>query len=127
MSPSSSLPVTHTRALGQQMETWACHYLEQHGLELLTRNYHARCGELDLVMIDAGVCVFIEVRYRFRSQHGSPLDSVTPLKQRRIVHTAHHYLMHHPLDMPCRFDIIGLNGQVRAPTIEWVRHAFDAC
>lgn len=127
MSPSSPLPVTHTRALGQQMETWACHYLEQHGLELLTRNYHARYGELDLVMIDADVCVFIEVRYRFRSQHGSPLDSVTPLKQRRLVRTAHHYLMHHPLDMPCRFDIIGLNGQVHAPTIEWVRHAFDAC
>ncbi|BBG29664.1 predicted endonuclease [Zymobacter palmae] len=121
------LPAPRGRALGQRMETLACRYLERHGLQLRTRNHHARYGELDLVMTDRDTCVFVEVRYRQHSQHGSPFDSVTPRKQQRLILAAQHYLMQHALDMPCRFDIIGLSGTVQAPDITWMRHAFDAC
>lgn len=125
MTKTLPLPL-RGRALGQRMETLACHYLEQQGLQLQARNYHARYGELDLIMTEQDMCVFVEVRYRRHTQHGSPLDSVTPYKQRRLILAAQHYLMQHTLDMPCRFDVIGLSGLPHIPHITWARHAFDA-
>lgn len=121
------LPTVRGRALGQRMETLACQYLEHQGLLLRTRNYHARYGELDLVMTDQNTCVFVEVRYRRHTQHGSPIDSVTIAKQQRLILAARHYVMQQALDMPCRFDIIGLSGPAHAPDIVWIRHAFNAC
>ena len=127
MTPQLPLPAVRGRALGQRMETLACQYLEHQGLLLRNRNYHARYGELDLVMTDANTCVFVEVRYRRHIQHGSPLDSVTTGKQQRLILAARHYLMKFALDTPCRFDIVGLSGSAHAPNITWIRHAFDAC
>lgn len=126
MTPHSPLPSAHKRALGQRMELIACHYLEHHGLQLQARNYHARQGELDLIMTDQDTCVFVEVRYKRSLTFGSPLDSITFRKQQRVVLAARHYLMQHAVDMPCRFDVLGLSGSIHAPDIVWVRHAFDA-
>ena len=126
MTPYPPLPTTHKRALGQRMELIACHYLECHGLHLQARNYHARRGELDLVMTDQDTCVFVEVRYRRSLQFGSPLDSITPRKQQRLILAARHYLMQHAVDIPCRFDIVSLSGPMQSPDIAWIRHAFDA-
>ncbi|HET6592353.1 MAG TPA: YraN family protein, partial [Xanthomonadales bacterium] len=38
--------------------------LRGRGLRPVARNYHCRCGEIDLIMLDASVLVFVEVRYR---------------------------------------------------------------
>jgi putative endonuclease len=47
---------------------------------------------------------------------------VSPVKQRRIVFAARHYLMYLRELPPCRFDVVLLE-QGR---IEWLRAAFDA-
>lgn len=125
-NPPLPLPVLRGRALGQHMETLACRYLEHQGLLLRARNHHARYGELDLVMTDQDTYVFVEVRYRQHIQHGSPLDSITPYKRQRLILAARHYLMRQALDVPCRFDIVGLSGSIHTPDIAWLRHAFDA-
>lgn len=115
------------RETGQAAEAQACGYLQSRGLQLLTRNYTVRGGELDLVMQDGDSLVFVEVRYRRQSDHGSPLESITATKQARLRKAAGHFLQQHPqlADRPCRFDVIGLtadrNGRA---TIEWVRDAF---
>src|SRR5690554_5120004 len=56
--------------LGQAWEELACSHLQAAGLALLARNFRTRFGELDLVMREAGVLVFVEVRYRANNDYG---------------------------------------------------------
>ncbi len=117
---------TSTRTLGHTAETLACDYLQQQGLELVMRNYTCKMGELDLIMRDTQHIVFVEVRSRQASHHGSPLDTITATKQRRLVRTAEHYLQRHRIDMPCRIDVIGITYAAERVHIDWVPNAVQA-
>lgn len=71
--------------------------------------------------------VFIEVRYRKETQLGSPLETVTRAKQRKLFRTAQFYLQQRYGNRwpPCRFDVIGISGELdNFPKIEWVSNAF---
>jgi len=109
---------------GLEAEKLAATYLVNHGLKLITQNYHCKYGEIDLVMKDAKILVFIEVRLRSNSQFGSAGASITPQKQQKLILTAQHYLQQHG-DYQCRFDAI-LMDKADTNHIEWVRNAFDA-
>lgn len=79
-------------------------------------------------MKDKHEMVFIEVRYRQSKAFLSPIDSITPIKQQRIVQTAIHFLQSKDLQdhIACRFDAIGLSKQGTTCNYEWVKQAFDA-
>jgi len=109
---------------GLEAEKLAATFLANHGLKLVTQNYHCKYGEIDLVMKDAKTLVFIEVRLRSNSQFGGAGASITPQKQQKLILTAQHYLQQHG-DYQCRFDAILMN-KTDANHIEWVRNAFDA-
>lgn len=112
-----------TREQGMLAEQLALKHLKQHGLKLVTQNYHSRGGEIDLIMVDQGVMVFVEVRYRKSSAFGSPIESVTRQKQNRIIHTAQHYIQQHPQSqMNYRFDIVGIS---QSKEITWIKNAFQ--
>lgn len=120
---------TDTRHLtGAAAESAAARYLTSHGLSLLDSNVRYRDGELDLVMRDGDVLVFVEVRYRASNDYGGAAASVTPTKQRRLIRAATRYLAAHPAlaVLPCRFDVIGAEGNPDAPQLTWLRAAFDA-
>ena len=92
----------------------------------MTRNYRTPGrggGEIDLIMraLD-GTLVFVEVRRRKSSLHGSAAASVGRGKQRRVVLAAQHYLLHLRSLPPCRFDVI----EVTPEGCHWLRAAFDA-
>jgi len=92
---------------------------------LVARNYrtpHRGGGEIDLVMRDNGTLVFVEVRKRASRGFGGAAASVGGVKQRRIVFAARHYLMRLREPPPCRFDVVGVEGD----RIEWLKAAFDA-
>ena len=109
---------------GAQAEQLACAHLEHAGLRLLTRNYRCPQGEIDLVMDDRGILVFVEVRYRRSAVYGSAAESVDRRKQARLQAAAAHYLLTHQLDRACRFDVVALSG---APArVDWLRDAFSA-
>jgi putative endonuclease len=116
-----------TRQRGAYWEQVAESYLNQKGLQTLERNYQARVGEIDLVMLDGRTLVFTEVRYRKSSRFGSGADSVTVVKQRRIIRAARRYLQLHPETegRPCRFDVLSIGSGEREPRIDWIRDAFD--
>lgn len=107
----------------QRVERW----LRSRGLRTLTRNYHCRQGEIDLVMEDQDSIVFVEVRYRSHASHGGALASVDHHKQRRLVQAARHYLARHPHHgmRPCRFDVVAADAGT-AGDPEWVKNAFLA-
>ena len=116
------------RARGDVAEAAALAMLQDRGLQLLARNASSRGGELDLVMRDGATVVFVEVRYRATRRFGGGAASVDAGKRRRLVHAARAFLAGHPqmADAPCRFDVVDADGDPDAPTLTWLRAAFDA-
>ena len=99
------------RRTGTRYEQAAGFFLEQIGYEVLEYNYRCGFGEIDIIAKD-GIClVFCEVKYRSGREKGSPLEAVDNRKQQRIFRCASHYLAGRGLeDVPCRFDVIGIEG-----------------
>ena len=62
---------------GSAAEGIAAEYLEARGIAVLARNVRCKAGELDLVCLDGGVLVIIEVRQRSGHEFGGALASVT--------------------------------------------------
>ena len=114
------------RAEGSHWEQVALDYLSGQGLELLTKNYQCRFGEIDLIMRDVDTLSFVEVRYRHGADFGSGADSVGWHKQRRISAAASHFLQRRPAwaEHPCRFDVVSISGG-RPPNIDWIKDAFE--
>ncbi|MGI9213466.1 MAG: YraN family protein [Methylococcaceae bacterium] len=109
---------------GQQAEDFALDYLLAQGLVLLERNYHSRSGEIDLVMRDGSITVFVEVRYRSNPRHGSAQESVTRTKQARIIKTATYYCKEKRLQSTTRFDVLALNSTNGRFHAQWIKDAF---
>jgi putative endonuclease len=115
-----------SRHSGARWEKTAESFLRKHGLKLLQRNFTSRFGEIDLVMEDEDTVVFVEVKYRKSSQHGSGADAVTFHKQGRISRTAAWYLAKNPhrAEQVCRFDVISIDPQKGDQGIDWIENAF---
>lgn len=113
------------RKVGSEYEAMAAAYLQRRGVHILERNYRCRTGEIDLIAKDGEYYVFVEVKFRNRTQTGSSLGAVNREKQRIISRTARHYLTCRikNIDVPCRFDVIGIDGR----EVKWVKNAFDYC
>ena len=97
------------------------YYLEQSGYEVLQYNYRCRLGEIDLIAKEGEYFVFCEVKYRKEGAATNSLEAVDRKKQRTIIRCAKWFLMENGLtDVPCRFDVAGIDGQ----KIILVRDAF---
>lgn len=107
---------------GISTEQLACKHLQASGLHLLHQNYRLKMGEIDLIMRDGTVIVFVEVRYRKTNRYGGALGSIDPRKQARIIRTAQHYLQYRAPDAQARFDVVAVDGDHR---ILWIKNAFD--
>lgn len=116
------------RAAGAVFEERACAALQRAGLKLLASNYTTRFGELDLVMLDRDMVVFVEVRHRIRAAHGSAAASVTVSKQQKLIRAATLWLAEHPrhAQRACRFDVVSYDGPDGQARMDWLRSAFDA-
>jgi putative endonuclease len=125
MKPESGPSGQRTARLevGQAKERLAESFLLGHQLRLLVRNHRCRFGEIDLVMQDGQVLVFVEVRYRRSTRYGTPAETVDSRKRRRLVLAARHYLQTSRSQAPCRFDVVAIHGQDK---IHWIRNAFVA-
>lgn len=94
---------------------------------MLAANYRCRYGELDLVMLDDGFLVVVEVRSRRSDRHGTPEASIDFRKVHRLRRSAGCFLRDHPQfgGMMLRFDVVGiLSGGDRA-RIRWIPGALE--
>ncbi|MGP1680581.1 MAG: YraN family protein [Burkholderiales bacterium] len=107
---------------GRLAEALAADYLRVRGLRLIERNYGCRLGEIDLILTDGPVLVFVEVRLRSNPGYGGAAASITAAKRQRILRAARHYLSGKP-ERPCRFDVVLLDA-LAANRIEWIKDAF---
>ncbi len=117
--------------LGAAAEQIAARRLASAGWEIVARNVRTRYGELDIVALDSGVLVFVEVKAgTVGTARGPerPAFAVGPRKQRQVRRLAAAYLAEHP-PLPSfdriRFDVIGISfaaGQIA--DYEHIRAAF---
>ena len=122
-------PGVSAQERGRIWEKHAAEYLCDRGMSILARGYRCRLGELDIVGTDGTSLVIVEVRARDGASRQRAIETIGPLKQRRIVNATRHYLMKHPdwFSRPIRFDVLAIDGIDRPdPDYCWVRNAFDA-
>ena len=113
------------RLTGQRAERQAERYLKSRGLKFVTRNWHCRHGEIDLIMHDEEFLIFVEVRMRSASTFADGATSVDHFKQIKLGHAAALFLSEQPRwqQHPCRFDVVGIDGKDGA--LSWIQNAFE--
>ncbi len=110
---------------GAKAESAAAKYLQKKGLKFIEKNYRVKGGEIDLIMKQDDVLVFVEVKFRKKTEYGLPAESVTRTKQQRIILAAHQYIQSKFSHSPpsCRFDVVAVRG---IPfEFEWISGAFE--
>lgn len=113
---------------GYAAEAYASDHLSAQGLQLLTRNLRCKVGEIDLIMRDGPVLVFVEVRTRRNTRFGGAAASVNRAKQEKLIRAAQYFLPRlteryfagHP--PACRFDVVCLQDD----GLTWFKNAFSA-
>lgn len=116
-----------TQSVGRHTERLAELHLTSCGLTSVARNYRCRQGEIDLVMLDGGTLVFIEVRYRRPNRFARACATVDANKQRKLARAAAVYLSRHSAfrDHPVRFDVVGMDGpNFEKFELQWLKDAF---
>lgn len=117
------------RTLGAQGEELAAAHLERLGHAIVARNHRTRFGELDLVTRIGETLVFVEVKTRRASRHGSPWDALHDRKRAQVRRMAAAYLSEvagRPAAREIRFDAIGIviDGQGRLSCLDHLEGAF---
>jgi len=104
-------------------EETAERYLEQnYSMVCLEQRYRTKCGEIDLIMLDGGTVVFVEVKTRRTGEPGNGLLSVNIAKQKRILHAALIYLGRKKwTDRPVRFDLVEIHND----SVLYIPNAFQ--
>lgn len=95
---------------GERAEHFVAELVQQRGWTIIDRNYRIRAGEIDIVALDDGVLVFVEVRARTGSAYGLADETVDARKLTRIMRAALSYIEGHPelADLYWRVDLFAL-------------------
>ena len=83
--------------LGRRGEELAVAELDRCGYDIVARNWRCRVGEVDVVARRGEAIHFFEVRTRRGREYGTPEESLTPAKRRRMIDVARTYLADHDL------------------------------
>lgn len=104
-------------------ERVALSYLLLEGYRHLASNYRLRGGELDLVMLDGGTVVVVEVKQRKSAAYGHPAEMLDHRKLARLRATAEHYLAYQHGDHTAnaRLDAVLVLGTKEKHQIEHLR------
>lgn len=105
-------------SVGRDAEARAQRFLEQQGLILIEKNFRCRGGEIDLIMREQKILVFVEVRFRKDQRFGGAAASVGPVKQQRMWRSASIYLMRFLRPPACRFDLVAIEGD----DLHWIKN-----
>lgn len=109
---------------GKYGEEQAAHLLQKKGYRILERNYRTNLGEIDIIAIDKGTIVFVEVKTRTSDVFGLPFEAVTTKKQEKLKKVALLYLKKFRREFPVRFDVISILRGKSSDKIEIFRNAF---
>lgn len=116
--------------LGLKGERVAAIHIRRLGYKILYRSYRCSIGEIDLVALDQGTLVFVEVRTRSNTSHGEAWETIGPIKQGKLSALANYFLKHERRwsDYPARFDVVSVewpSGSENVPRITLYRDSFS--
>ena len=112
--------------LGKEGERLAEQYLKKKGYKIVERNYRCRGAELDLIVLDRRVIVFVEVKTRTGHGFGSPFEAVEFRKQQKMIQAAQYFLNEKKLHQrDARFDVVGISWPGGEPVVEHIENAFE--
>lgn len=117
------------KKLGAFGEEKAVSLLEKSGYKILSRNFHSRFGEIDIIASDDEYIVFAEVKSRSTYAVDRPAAWVGKRKQRKIIQTAYIFLEKNPVQLQPRFDVIEIEVDRRTGIVvntEHIKNAFWA-
>lgn len=106
--------------LGKKGEELAFNYLKGIGYELIERNFRCKFGEIDLIVKDGQVIVFVEVKYRSSDDYGSPKEAITNDKIKKIIKAAEYFIVKNNVNSLYRFDVVSIFKN----NIEHIKNAF---
>ena len=99
----------HRTNVGKLGEDIASSFLKRKGYRIISRNFKARYGEIDIIALDQDTIVFVEVKTRIGTHFGTPEEAITPRKLREITKTAEYYTFRtKQSDKALRIDAIGI-------------------
>ncbi len=113
----------HTGRLGEEL---AQDFLKRRGFLILETNYRCPEGEIDIVAQHRDCFVCVEVRTKTSHQFGSPEESITAAKKKRMIATAQHYRQTHDIQLPLwRIDFVAveLDKKEKVLRIELIENA----
>lgn len=114
------------KKIGGRGEDIACRILEREGYSVVARNFHSRCGEIDIIAENAQYIAFVEVKTRSESSSIYPREAVGYTKQQKIALTAMWYLRNRPAEKTPMFDVVEIvyckDGSIK---YNHIKNAFD--
>ena len=116
------------RAFGSDHEEIALEYLLQKGYRLKKQNFRfGKAGEIDLIMMDGPIWVFIEVKTRRSHKYGTPEESVDHRKRKQIRKIARGFLhVFNITHYTARFDVVAIDYVTGTDGNPEIRHLEDA-
>ena len=116
-----------SKELGDLGEKHAARSLALRGYSILARKFRCRLGEIDIIALDKGTLVFIEVRSRSGEEYGLPYETINHRKRRHIRRVAAAFQMKYGLlDHDSRFDCVSVvfDKKGNLKDIELIKDAF---
>lgn len=88
----------YNKDLGDFGENIAEMSLKDKGYNIITKKYHARTGEIDIIATTNNdkILVFVEVKTRRSKKYGMAAESVNHKKIQSIINTAKHFIFENP-------------------------------
>ncbi len=100
----------HNQRIGKWGEDTATEYLAERGYEIVTRNARTPYGEIDIIVKQGDVIIFVEVKTRTSNKMGLPEESITPRKLQHMLAAGEHYAAENEIDH-WQLDVIAIEGK----------------
>jgi len=102
--------VENTRSKGRTGEDIAVKYLLNEGFQIIARNYFKRFGEIDIIAVDKGMTVFIEVKCLKNENFLNIYETISQKKKEKLIKLAKIWLIqnHRQIDSEFRIDFLGI-------------------
>jgi Predicted endonuclease distantly related to archaeal Holliday junction resolvase len=101
----------HNQRIGKWGEDVVATYLAERGYEIVARNARTPYGEIDIVVKQDDIYIFVEVKTRTSNKMGLPEESINLRKQTHMLACAEHYAAKNGIDH-WQIDVISVEGKV---------------